>query len=670
MAASHTSNAEPEFDETTPLRRVHVLLPLPLASAYDYAVPMGEHINLGDFVSVPLGRRAVIGVVWGEGSADPDNAVAASRLRPIAERLDVPAMAEVTRRFVEWLADYTCAAPGAALRMTMNVPAALEAPRPRLAFILAGPAPARITGARQRVMDVLADGMSLPGATIAELAAVSSGVVRGLVKQGTLREVQLPAEMAVPEPDWQQQGETLSEDQAVAADALRARVEAGGYSTTLLDGVTGAGKTEVYLEAVAATLAQGRQVLVLVPEIGLTAQWLARFETRFGAPPLAWHSDLGTARRRLTWRAVAQGRAKVVVGARSALFLPYTDLGLIIVDEEHDGAFKQEDGVIYHARDMAVLRASLGEIPIVLVSATPSLESRVNVETGRYDTLHLPNRIGTAELPRIEAVDMRAEALTESRWISETLITAMNETFARGEQVLLFLNRRGYAPLTLCRACGYRIQCPNCTAWMVEHRFHGRLQCHHCGHNQRQPDACPDCGAEDALVACGPGVERLGEEVEALFPDVSRMLIASDTVRGPEAAAEAIRQIAEGEVSLIIGTQIVAKGHHFPMLTLVGVIDADLGLQGGDLRAAERTYQMLHQVAGRSGRAQRPGRALLVRIHGRPRARPQGHALSFRRGRKLEGVSDRHQCTQCNLLEPGQQHHVFRQHPRRPDPRL
>ncbi|MBT7666399.1 MAG: primosomal protein N', partial [Rhodospirillaceae bacterium] len=345
--------------------------------------------------------------------------------------------------------------------------------------------------------------------------------------------------------------------------------------------------------------------------IGLTAQWLARFETRFGAPPLAWHSDLGTARRRLTWRAVAQGRAKVVVGARSALFLPYTDLGLIIVDEEHDGAFKQEDGVIYHARDMAVLRASLGEIPIVLVSATPSLESRVNVETGRYDTLHLPNRIGTAELPRIEAVDMRAEALTESRWISETLITAMNETFARGEQVLLFLNRRGYAPLTLCRACGYRIQCPNCTAWMVEHRFHGRLQCHHCGHNQRQPDACPDCGAEDALVACGPGVERLGEEVEALFPDVSRMLIASDTVRGPEAAAEAIRQIAEGEVSLIIGTQIVAKGHHFPMLTLVGVIDADLGLQGGDLRAAERTYQMLHQVAGRSGRAQRPGRALL-----------------------------------------------------------
>ena len=611
MAAFHTSEADPEIENPAAPRRVHVLLPLPLTSAYDYLVPAGELIRSGDFVAVPLGRRTVVGVVWGEGSADPNGGVTEDRLRPIAHRLPVPAMAAVTRRFVEWMADYTCASPGAVLRMTMSVQAALQPPRPRLAYTLAGPAPDRMTGARRRVMEVLADGMSLPGATIAELAAVSSGVVRGLVQAGTLREVQLPAEMAVPEPDWQRTGAVLSDDQAAAAAALREKVAAGGYSTTLLDGVTGAGKTEVYLEAVAATLAQGRQVLVLVPEIGLTPQWLERFERRFGAPPLAWHSDLGTARRRLTWRAVAQGRARVVVGARSALFLPYTDLGLIVVDEEHDSAFKQEDGVIYHARDMAVLRASLGEIPIVLVSATPSLESLVNVEAGRYGSLHLPNRIGEAELPRIEAVDMRAEAPSEAQWISPTLVSAMTETLAAGEQVLLFLNRRGYAPLTLCRACGHRLQCPNCTAWLVEHRFHGRLQCHHCGFNLRRPEACPECAAEESLIACGPGVERLGEEVDKLFPDVPRMLIASDTVHGPEAAAEAIRQIADGEVSLIIGTQIIAKGHHFPMLTLVGVIDADLGLQGGDLRAAERTYQMLHQVAGRSGRARHAGRALL-----------------------------------------------------------
>ena len=611
MATPHTSEAEPELNDIAPIRRVHVLLPLPLGATYDYAVQTGESIEVGDFVTVPLGKRAVQGVVWGEGPADPGKHVADSRLRPIAERCDAPAMAEVTRRFVTWLADYTCSSPGATLRMTMAVRAALEAPRPRLAYALAGPPPKRMTGARARVLNVLADGLSLPAATIAELAAVSSGVVRGLVKGGTLREVQLPAEMAVPEPNLDRPGADLSADQKAATEALLETLVAGGYSATLLDGVTGAGKTEVYLEAIAATLAQGRQVLVLVPEIGLTAQWLERFETRFGAAPLAWHSDLGTARRRLTWRAVAQGRARVVVGARSSLFLPYTDLGLIIVDEEHDGAFKQEDGVIYHARDMAVLRASLGEIPIVLVSATPSLESLVNVEVGRYTALHLPKRIGSAELPAISAVDMRNETLSETCWISPELITAMKDTLARGEQVLLFLNRRGYAPLTLCRACGHRLACPNCTAWLVEHRFHGRLQCHHCGYNLRRPDHCPNCEAEDSLVACGPGVERLGEEVDKIFPDVRRMLIASDTVRGPEAAAEAIRIIADGEVSLIIGTQIIAKGHHFPLLTLVGVVDADLGLQGGDLRAAERTYQVLHQVAGRSGRAQKPGQAML-----------------------------------------------------------
>ena len=611
MATPHTSDAKPELEDLTRIQRVHVLLPLPLETPYDYAVTRGDTVEVGDFVTVPLGKRMVQGVVWGKGPADPNNAVADGRLRTIAERLDVPAMAEVTRRFVTWLADYTCASPGAALRMTMSVRMALEVPRPRLAYALAGPPPKRMTSARARVIDVLSDGLSLPAVTIAELAAVSSGVVRGLVHAGTLREVQLPAELPVPEPDLHRPGTHLNADQAAAAAALKKKIEDDCYSVTLLDGVTGAGKTEVYLEAIAKTLSQGRQVLVLVPEIGLTAQWLQRFEDRFGAEPLSWHSDLGAARRRLTWRAVAQGRARVVVGARSALFLPYTDLGLIIVDEEHDSAFKQEDGLIYHARDMAVLRASLGKIPIILVSATPSLESLVNLEAGRYAALHLPKRIGTAELPQIEAIDMRSEAPDGAQWLSPTLVTAMKETLERGEQVLLFLNRRGYAPLTLCRACGHRLECPHCTAWLVEHRFHGRLQCHHCGFNLGRPESCPNCEAEGSLIACGPGVERLSEEVDSLLPDVTRMLIASDTLRGPESAAEAIRMIAEGEVSLIIGTQIVAKGHHFPLLTLVGVIDSDLGLQGGDLRAAERTYQVLHQVAGRSGRAHRPGRALL-----------------------------------------------------------
>jgi primosomal protein N' (replication factor Y) len=422
----------------------------------------------------------------------------------------------------------------------------------------------------------------------------------------------------------------LSPAQSEAATALRAstrqaaadgegeddEADLAGFSVTLLDGVTGAGKTEVYLEAVAEALEAGRQVLVLLPEIALTAQWLDRFRFRFGAAPAQWHSDLSQRQRRTVWRAVAEGGAQVVVGARSALFLPYRDLGLIVVDEEHDQAFKQEDGVIYHARDMAIVRARLGRIPTVLVSATPSLETVTNVKTGRFVRLHLPERHGAARMPRVELVDLRADPPPRMpglgpAWLSGALRQALSETFEAGEQALLFLNRRGYAPLTLCRTCGHRLACHNCTAWLVAHRLAGRIQCHHCGHAARLPQACPECATEGSLAACGPGVERLLEEVTALFPDQRTRIVSSDTLTGPTAAAEFVRAMSEREIDLLIGTQVVAKGHHFPWLTLVGVVDGDLGLAGGDLRAAERTFQLLHQVAGRAGRAERPGRALV-----------------------------------------------------------
>jgi len=591
--------------------RVHVLLPLPLTGAYDYAQSDFDPVAPGDFVQVPLGRRLVTGVVWGNGPADPDNAVDDAKLKPVAARHQVPPMADVTRRFVDWLAAYAVADPGSVLRMAMSVPAALEPPRPIAAYTLAGPPPERMTAARGRIIDVLADGVARSGADLMRLAGVSSGVVRGLVSAGTLMETSLAPKLDVPEPDWQRQGRSLSAQQRDAAQQLRDRIDADRFSVTLIDGVTGAGKTEVYFEAIAAALAHGRQVLVLVPEISLTAQWLARFEQRFGCAPLEWHSDLGAAARRRNWRAIAEGRARVVVGARSALFLPFENLGLIVVDEEHDTAFKQEDGVSYHARDMAVVRGSLGQIPVVLVSATPSLESLTNVENGRYDLVHLPDRVGTAVLPEIEAVDLRADPPPRGQWLSPPLVSAVTECLAAGEQALLFLNRRGYAPLTLCRTCGHRLQCPNCSAWLVEHRFRGRLQCHHCGFSTRPKQTCPSCGDEDSFAACGPGVERLSEEVAALFPDARIREVSSDTVHGPAAAAELVRQIADKEIDLIIGTQIVAKGHHFPGLTLVGVVDADLGLNGGDLRAAERTFQLLSQVSGRAGRADRCGRALL-----------------------------------------------------------
>jgi primosomal protein N' (replication factor Y) len=419
------------------------------------------------------------------------------------------------------------------------------------------------------------------------------------------------AEPEWPVPDPNLPGPTLSDAQSIAATALAADVDARQFAVTLLDGVTGAGKTEVYFEAVAAALAAGRQVVVMLPEIALGAQWLARFKTRFGVAPAEWHSELRQSRRRETWRAVIQGRARVVVGARSALFLPYRDLGLIIVDEEHDASFKQEEGVIYNARDMAVVRGRIAEAPVVLASATPSLETVSNVEAERYRRLHLPQRHGGAAMPEIQAIDMRATPPDRGSWIAPPLVAALEHVFAAGEQAMLFLNRRGYAPLTLCRACGHRLECPNCSAWLVEHRLAGDLRCHHCDHRQPVPDICPNCQAADTLAACGPGIERLAEEVAARFPEARAAVMASDTVHGPAAAAELVDAMLGHRLDLLIGTQMITKGHHFPSLTLVGVVDADLGLAGGDLRAAERTYQLLFQVAGRAGRAERPGRVML-----------------------------------------------------------
>ncbi|MFN7634545.1 MAG: primosomal protein N', partial [Acetobacteraceae bacterium] len=594
-------------------KAVRVLLPLPLADAYDYALPDGLEAPPGAFVTVPLGSRAVIGVVW-DGAAD----LPLARLKPVAETLDAPPMPDAVRRFVEWVAAYTLSPPGAVLRMAMSVPSALDPPVPRSGWqvteagrlALAG-AGARLTPPRARVLAALAAG-PLAGTILADRAGVSAGVLRGAADAGLVEPALLPNAPAFEQPDPDHASRpVLSAEQADAAAVLVARVAARAFSVTLLAGVTGAGKTEGDLDAVAECLRQGRQALVLLPEIALSAQWLDRFRARFGVAPARWHSELGGRLRRLTWRAVAEGAAPVLVGARSALVLPFPDLGLIVVDEEHETAFKQEDGVSYHARDMAVVRARLSGAAAVLTSATPSLETRFNVDSGRYTELHLPTRHGAAGLPDVQVVDLRQHMPPRGRFLSPVLVQAVAETLARGEQAMLFLNRRGYAPLTLCRACGHRLRCPNCTAWLVEHRAQKRLQCHHCGHAEPLPGSCPECGAADSLVAVGPGVERVQEEAAALFPDARVLVMASDTLPGPKAAEAAARAIEAREVDLIIGTQVVAKGWHFPHLTLVGVVDADLGLAGGDLRAAERTVQVLHQVSGRAGRAEAPGRVLL-----------------------------------------------------------
>ncbi len=589
-------------------RRVSVLLPYPFAGPLDYLLPDGAlpdsagaapgTLVPGTLVVVPLGSRAVVGVVW---DAEPDPGLPARKLRPVAEVLAWPRMRPDLRRLVDWIAGYTLAPAGEVLAMVLR-PFVLEPEAPVRGWALGG-GTARPSGARAKVLAALAGG---PVAARDLGGVASAAVIRGLAEAGAIVPVDLPPP-APKLPDPAHPGPALSEVQRAAAAALAGE----GFSVTLLDGVTGSGKTEVYFEAIAAALRCRRQALVLLPEIALSAQWLDRFERRFGVPPALWHSELGSRRRRETWRRVERGEAPVVVGARSALFLPFPELGLVVVDEEHETAFKQEEGVIYHARDMAIVRARLCGAPAVLVSATPSLETVHNVQSGRYGRVSLPSRHGGAVMPEVAAIDLRATPPERGKFLAPPLIEAVSGTLARGEQAMLFLNRRGYAPLTLCRHCGHRFACPNCTAWLVEHRARGVLQCHHCGHTIPPPATCPSCGAADTLAPVGPGIERITEEVRERWPEARLLVMASDTLAGPAAAAEAARAVAAREVDLVIGTQIVAKGWHFPHLTLVGVVDADLGLGGADLRSAERTFQLLHQVGGRAGRAEAPGRVLL-----------------------------------------------------------
>ncbi|MGH7124195.1 MAG: primosomal protein N', partial [Stellaceae bacterium] len=615
MSERHASS-DAALETTTALaHRVSVLLPLPLGGAYDYRLPEEMALAPGDFVVVPLGTREVLGVVWDAKLGD----VVDAKLKPVGEKLDAPPLSAELRRFVEWVAQYTLTPPGAVLRMAMSVPDALRPPRPMTGWTISaagagvlGRADAgELTAARRRLLEAARSAPPMSAKDLARLGGCGTGVVAGLDRLGWLEKVEMAARLDAEPPDWRHPGPMLSPEQSEAADALVAAVRREEFSVTLVDGVTGSGKTEVYFQAVAAALEAGRQVLVLLPEIALSVQWLDRFARRFGVRPAEWHSDLTQAERRHTWRGVAEGRIPVVVGARSALFLPFPKLGLIVIDEEHDLSYKQEDGVIYHARDMGIVRGSISRLPVVLVSATPSLETVVNVEQGRYRRLHLPERHAGAAMPEVRVIDMRRQRLERQRFLAAPLVAALDATLQAGEQAILFLNRRGYAPLTLCRTCGHRFQCSNCTAWLVEHRFVRELQCHHCGHLETMPEFCPACGAAGTLAACGPGVERLAEEVSARFPKARLAVVASDTLTGPRAVAELVRGVEGRTVDVLIGTQVMAKGHHFPLLTLVGVVDADLGLSGGDLRAAERTFQLLHQVAGRAGRAERPGQVFL-----------------------------------------------------------
>ena len=534
-------------------RRVSVCVPLNVEGCFDYLTTEEGELT-GRYVTVPFSGRKVIGVVWGEeGASDlPD-----SRLKAIqAVHWHVPPMQDALRETLALAAKYNCASLGTMLRLAM--PVIEKAINTRLKARRAAPA-------------------------------------------------EPPVLQPVPH--------ALTPEQKDAAITMKAAISYG-FQPFLLDGETGSGKSEVFFEVAEAVMREGRQVLMLVPEIALSVPFMARTTARFGFSPTLWHSSETPANRREAMRAIMKGTARFVIGARSALFLPYSVLGLIIVDEEHDSAFKQEGSgmhqVMYHARDMAVLRARQEHIPIILSSATPSLETLVNAQNGKYHHLTLTRRAGQSALPVIHLLDMRREKLEKNTWISPRLRAHVAEALARKEQALLFMNRRGYAPLVLCRACGHRYECSECSAWLVYHAGSRRLQCHHCGLHVPLPPLCPSCHAPpEQLAMCGPGVERVEEEVRGLFPEARICVISGDATEDHGRMKALLSLVAMGEVDIVIGTQLLAKGHHFPYLTTVGVIDADAGLQGGDVRAAEKTYQLLHQLAGRAGREETRGQVYI-----------------------------------------------------------
>jgi primosomal protein N' (replication factor Y) len=583
------------------------LLPLPLSGAYDYKLPKGTSVSRGLLVTAPIGPREQLGVVWGAA----EGTVGDNRLKEAVPLETSPALPEKLCDLVDWVAQYTLTPPGMVLAMTLRGARAFEPEATRVAYMLGGQKPERMTEARQRVLDLAADGLARSVPVLADEAGVSPAVVRGLIEKGALVRVELPEfeRFEIPDPDFATI--TLNEKQRDAAQHVVDDVAHAKFAASLLDGVTGSGKTEVYFEAVSEALRRRKQVLILLPEIALTVQFLDRFAERFGCRPAEWHSDLSQKERTRAYRAVMNGEARVVVGARSALFLPFRELGLIVVDEEHEQAYKQEEGIIYNARDMAVVRARIEVCPVILASATPSLESYVNATSGRYAHLRLGARHGRAVLPQTRLIDLRQEKTEPGRWLSPPLREALAATLMSGEQAMLFLNRRGYAPLTLCQSCGHKMMCRDCSSWLVEHRYRKRLMCHQCGYETATPPQCPQCGTAASLMACGPGVERVAEEFATLFPEARLAIASSDTMHGPKETQAAIRAMARHEIDVLIGTQIVAKGHHFPQLTLVGVVDADLGGSDGDVRARERTFQLLHQVAGRAGRAEKPGLVLI-----------------------------------------------------------
>ena len=598
---------------------VKILIPNVVNAGYDYR--LNADAELGNFVRVSVMNRPYIGVVYGIG----DSGLPESKIKSVSEVFDFGLSVE-DLQWIQKMSEWTLMTPGAVLRLIINVPDAFLPPRIEPLYTFKHDDKIRMTEARQSVADAFAsnDNEAMSVSDIQNISHVSSSVVRTMIKNGTLV---LSDSRAKEQKSFIYQYKDmgtvkLNEEQSKAADVIGNAIEEGGFAVYLLDGITGSGKTQVYFDSAWRAYQKGKSVLLMMPEIALTAQFMSRYEHRFGAPPVVWHSNLTAARRREIWRGVSRGEIKMVVGTRSALFLPWQNLGLIVIDEEHDGSYKQEDMGNYHARDMAVLRAKIAGFPVVLASATPSAETLENVAVGKYSRLKLTSRFGGATLPTIETIDIRqnrpvgynlpdeeGDAPVRTGYLSPDLCSAMQDTLSAGQQVMLFINRRGFAPIVQCKKCGWVSTCPDCSVGMTYHKHLNKLLCHMCGRMSALPEKCPNCG--DAVSMRGAGLEKIQEEVNVKFPNAKTALVSSDTMMSRQALERLVGKMERGEIDVVIGTQILAKGHHFPNLTLVGVVDADMGLFGTDFRAAEHTFQQLFQVAGRAGRGEIPGKVLM-----------------------------------------------------------
>lgn len=584
---------------------VSVLTTEPIGKMLAYKVPH-HGCALGAFALVPLGHRVVLGVVW---SVNLDE-ISSHKVKKIKKILDFNPMSLEMMEFIERFASYTITPLSAVFRLVTRVNKLGSESNFEKKYLFVTDKIKRLTIARKKVLEFMKLNADLKFNIneITKKCAVSPSVVYGLEAINALEVNYYDRDKSFPKLDLLLKGKQLSKDQKFALEKIRGSKR---HNAILLKGVTGSGKTEVYLESIADCIKQNKQALVLLPEIGLTSEFLSRVEERFGAMPGEWHSGISLTNRRRVWKSVSKGDVQLIVGARSALFLPFKDLGLIVVDEEHDHSYKQDDGVLYNARDMAVLRGVINSARVILASATPSLESWVNVEKGKYLGVDLSFRYGGALIPKIKTIDMRLEKLERGNWISPTLVDQIRERLIKGEQSLLFLNRRGFAPITLCQSCGEQVSCNQCDSRMVQHKKLNRIMCHQCGNINSIPEKCTTCGSQGTLSAIGPGIERLGIEVQRLFSDAKIAVLSSDLQKTAIVLKEQLIKIAHGEIDIVVGTQLIAKGHNFPNLTLVGVIDADLGLQGADLRAAEKTFQMISQVSGRAGRDLKAGETFI-----------------------------------------------------------